>query len=586
MLCAIVELWFLTKSGVKSYDISTIAISTETKGENIMKRKAFKKLMSTVLVGAMLMGTLVGCGTEPAGTSETSVKETTTTESVAAPTEAEPAVEVTYPIDTDVTLTVALVSEANITAHYAGMSETPFWKALQEQTGVTLEVVELTTEALNMLLVSGDLPDMIFDWSPYSYSGGPEMAIADKVVAPITDYVEYAPDLMAALESNEDWWKTTTTSAGDVIGAPFIRGDEFLQTSMGVILRADWLEELNLEVPETPDEFYNVLKAFKEEKGAVVPFSAGYDISAGLRRRMEFFSGAFGLVSPQLYQVDGTVHFGFAEPELKDVLTYLNKLYSEGLLDPDFATIGSSDMKNNILSGRAGATIGACGGGLGTWLKQMKDDPTYDLVGVGSLVANKGDKAISGTAVFAIPGQMFVMTSACEHPEIAVQVMNYGYTEAGSLLYNFGVEGESYTMENGVPTYTEWVTNNADGWSMAQALAAYTRSWQHGPMVQDKGYMEQYAALPQQQAALTEWMDNSMVDHLMPTMTIATEDSAEYSKINSEIKTYIDSMMIAYITGAKSLDTFETEYLATLESLGVDRLIEIQQEALDAYNAK
>ena len=66
-------------------------------------------------------------------------------------------------------------------------------------------------------------------------------------------------------------------------------------------------------------------------------------------------------------------------------------------------------------------------------------------------------------------------------------------------------------------------------------------------------------------------------------MTI--EEADEYSKISGEVATYVKEMLAAYMTGAKSLDTFETEYLATLESLGVDRMIEIYQSALDQFNA-
>ena len=60
---------------------------------------------------------------------------------------------------------------------------------------------------------------------------------------------------------------------GYIIGFPFIRGDEYLLSSAGMLIRQDWLDELNLELPETADDLYQVLKAFKEEKGAPLPFS-------------------------------------------------------------------------------------------------------------------------------------------------------------------------------------------------------------------------------------------------------------------------------------------------------------------------
>lgn len=551
-----------------------------------MKKKKLKRLLSCALVGTMVAGMMTGCGSsqkseEKPSTSTSAVETTATT----ATEEIKESVEVTYPIDTDVTLTVAFATEANVTSHFAGLGETPFWKALEEQTGVDLEPIELTEDALNMMIISGDLPDMIFDWNPYTeYSGGPEMAVADKVLLPITGYEEYAPDLMEVLNTNEDARRTMTTASGEIFGAPFIRGDAILTTSTGMLIRSDWLEELNLEMPRTPDEFYNVLKAFKEQKGATVPFSVTYEGNTGIKKRLNYLTGGVGMISGKLYQVDGKVHYGYAEPEMKDLLAFLNKLYEEELLDPDFATITTTDTKKNITTGRSGVSFGAATA-IATWSKAAEDE-NYDLAGVGPLVENREDKSISGTTQFPVTGAMFAMTPACEHPEIAVQLMNYGYTEEGWLLYNYGIEGESYTMVDGVPTYTDLVLNNPDGWSAAQVQAAYCRSGSHGPMIQDKGVLEQTASWPQMKDAMASWADHTYTANILPTMSIPTEYTAEYSKINSEIETYVDSMVIAYITGAKSLDTFESEYMSTLEALGVDRLIEIQQEALDNYYKK
>ena len=56
--------------------------------------------------------------------------------------------------------------------------------------------------------------------------------------------------------------------------------------------------------------------------------------------------------------------------------------------------------------------------------------------------------------------------------------------------------------------------------------------------------------------------------------------------MTADINIYIEEMMIKYITGQKSLDTFETEYLATLQKMGVEEVIEMYQTALDNYNAR
>lgn len=154
------------------------------------------------------------------------------------------------------------------------------------------------------------------------------------------------------------------------------------------------------------------------------------------------------------------------------------------------------------------------------------------------------------------------------------------------MLFNYGVEGESYTIESGVPTYTEWIMNNPEGLTKQLALAQYTRAWQNGPFVQEKGYQLQYSDLPQQQAALTRWTTSDAARYQMPPVTVAEEDASEYSRLSGDISTYVSEMLIQYVTGLKSLDTFESEYLATLESMNVERMIELQQQALDAFNSR
>ena len=151
---------------------------------------------------------------------------------------------------------------------------------------------------------------------------------------------------------------------------------------------------------------------------------------------------------------------------------------------------------------------------------------------------------------------------------------------------NFGIEGESYTMVDGYPTYTELVTKNPDGLSMQQVLAQYTRSWADGPMVQDRRYMEQYAARPQQKAALAQWAATNASDYQMPNVSFEEADLAEYNKLMADINTFISEMRAKYISGQVSLDNFETEYLGQLEKMGIDRAIELYQKALDEFNAR
>jgi putative aldouronate transport system substrate-binding protein len=494
---------------------------------------------------------------------------------------------VSYPLEGGATLSIAIVEEAQVTANAKTLGDTPLGQAWQKNTGVTLEFQHPSSDdAMNLLFASGDLPDIVIT-NFNSYTGGPVKAIKDRIVEPLDSYIdECAPDLKAILNSNDLYRKSTSSADGHIIGFPFIRGDEMLLVAGGLMVRQDWLDDLGLGVPQTPDDMYETLKAFRDEKGAEVPFSVGISwlrdiINHGV------ITSPFGLPKADFYQRDGEVHYGAAEAEYRDVLAYLNKLCAEGLLDPSFASIDGNTQNANIMNGDSGITAGALGGGLGNYLQTMEEtDPGYNLTGFGPLVARPGDTAMSTRYENPVVGIFAVITPNCANKEAAAQLLNYGYTEAGNLLFNFGIEGESYLMKNGVPTYTELITRNPNGLTMRLALAQYTRAWAGGgAFVQDAGYMVQYAARPQQQAALKAWSDSSASLYKLPPVSISEADSAEYSRLMSDIDTYVSEMLVKFVAGLEPLDGFDA-YISTLEQMGIGRVIELQQNALIEFGTR
>lgn len=551
------------------------------------KMRNWNKLTALFLTLSMVVLSLAACGgkEQAAETNSNSREGTSKTESSTGETE-DKGLAITYPLQTDETLSIAIYYESPWAATYDNFADTPYAKALQERTGVGIEYQTMADDsAMNLLFASGELPDII-QFNAGSYSGGAQKAIQDGIIYPLNDIIEAnAPDMLAVLQSNEDYLKSSMTANGDYIGFPFIRGDKILRTSIGLMIRDDWCGELGIEIPETVDDFYEMLKLFKEKKGASVPLSTTMDrfnqmVNLGL------ITSGFGLPKASSYQKDGKVYFGFAQPEYKQVLEYLNKLYTEGLLDQNFSTLDSDTANANIMNGQSGVTVGALSGGLGNYLRTMEGKGEYSLAGIRSLVANKGDKPMCGHVDNAVMGIFGIITPNCKNKELAAQFLNYSYTEEGKLFYNFGIEGESYTMVDNKPVYTELITHNPDGLTMQQALSAYTRSWNIGWFVQDPEYIRQYAALPQQQAALKNWTDNDASSYLIPPVTINSDDASEYTTILSDINTYKDEMTVKYVMGVEPLSSFESKYIKTLKSMGIDRAAEIQQNAIEEYNSR
>lgn len=558
-----------------------------------MKKNFLKKGINIFLAGILAVGMLSGCGNKETNSSEStpekaeSTSEKPSAEVASESTQTTQEEGITYPLDTDVTLKIATFSHAAVDANFEGKQATPFIEELQKRTGVKVELVELSDDAYKLLLTGGDIGDYDILWNNYNLlPGSPEVCIEDELILPLNDYMdECMPDYKAALDSKLAYKKGATTPEGYVFGAGMLKESKYLQISTGVMVRWDWLEDLNMEIPETADEFYDMLVAFRDQKGAEVPLSISLSQLTNQLLQGEI-EGAFGIAAAEYYVEDGKVHYGIAEPGMKDVYAYLHKLYEEGLLDPEYATLDKATAKANLLTGRSGATTGAVGGGIGSYMNEMQDDPKFNLTGVPSLVAKKGDTPKMALASTAVSNVFACVLKSCKNPEIAAKFLNYGYTEEGINFWNFGIEGVSYNMVDGYPTYTDLIMKNPDGWSVQQAMAAYSFGYSGAISIQQDEYMEQYSALPGQKKALEMWTKADIDTYQLPPVTISTEDNDEYSRINSEVWTYYEQMLVAYINGTKSLDDFESEYLGTLKNLNVDRMIEIMQKAYDEYMAK
>lgn len=460
------------------------------------------------------------------------------------------------------------------------------YKKLEEITGVHViwehPASGEVEQQFNLMMTSDKLPDVIErTWT--SVPGGPEKYIKDKKIVALNDYIDkYAPNLKQILDENPEWRKMITTDEGNIYVFPFIRSDAYNLTFFGPILRGDWLEKLDLEIPETIDEWYTVLKAFKEQDPngngeadeiplLIHPTSFTYNA----------FVGAWGITNG-FYQVDGKVHYGPIQPEYKEFLQLLHDWYQEGLIDQEYVATDSKLQDAKVTNDQLGAFMGYSGSSLLRYMQLKADDPEFSLVGAPYPVFNKGDTPIFNQGELPFQGVGAAITTSNRNIVETVKWLDYHYSEEGYMLFNFGIEGESYEMIDGYPTYTEIITNNPDGKSMAEALAMYNRASWSGPFIQAKEYAEQYNNLPQQKQAIEQWAKGSN-ERLMPLVTPTQEESSEFASIMNDINTYREEMINKFIMGEEPLSKFD-DFVKTIEGMGIERAIEIQQAALERYN--
>ena len=539
------------------------------------------------MAASMCTGVLAGCGSSEessSGQTDNNKSETTTAASTAASTEA--GEEFVYPMTGEHSITYWCDLNTNVAANYTNLGETPFGKGLMEKTGVSITFLHPPTgqqqEQFNLLLADGDLPD-IMEYSWMSYPGGPEKAIADGNIISLNDVIDqYCPNLKKYLEEHPEADKQAKTDDGNYYMFPFIRGDDELRVTNGLWIRQDWLDDLGLTMPTTIDEWHDVLTAFKEQKGATAPFT--YEYTMGALNETFPFQYSFSTTKNFYVGDDKKVHFGAAEENYKDYLAVMNQWYAEGLLDADIATQQFEQVSAKMTNGSSGASTGWAGSRAGVWTTSaLATDPNYNLQPCPVPTSDKVSKVTMGQLENVVPNQGGVaITTSCKDVEAAARLLDWAYSEEGHMFYNFGTEGESYTMENGDPVYTEKIMNNPDGWPVAQAMSAYIRGNYNGPFVQDVRYLKQYYTYDGQKKSNATWLVEDAADHVLPPITPTAEESEEFSAIMNEINTYRDEMTLRFILGTESLDNFD-EYIQTMQSMGLERALEIENAALERY---
>ena len=545
-----------------------------------------KRSIATLVAGVLIIGSFAGCGSKTADDKGATSNATERTQVDASKS--------VYPISKKVTLKYWAPLNSNVSPIAKNLGDTPLGKELEKRTGVKLEflhpAVGQDKEVFNLLIASGDLPDLVEFDILNSYPGGPENAIGQGNIIKLNDTIDkYAPNLKKLLSENPIWDKTVKTDSGSYYQFPFIRGDDVLRVYFGPIIRKDWLDELGMQVPTTIDEWYTVLKAFKEKKNAEAPLAFQGSPFHTFNNEINgnaVFAGAFG-VRGGFYNESGEIKFGPIQPGYKEYLKTLRKWYSEGLLDKNFASVDGKALDASMTGGKAGASAKSSGSWLGKWMNAMKDkDPKYNLVAAPYPTLKKGDKPKFGQLdnIFN-SGHSVAITTKCKEVEIAARFLDYGYSKEGAMLYNFGIEGESYKMENGAPKYTDLVLNNPDKLPLGQAMAKYMRSIYGGPFIQNKDYITQYMQLPQQKEAIKVWSGTDAVKHVLPQITPTSEESSQYAKVMNDVNTYVDEMFVKFVMGIEPIESFD-KYVEQVKKLNIEKAISINKAALDRFNKR
>lgn len=561
-----------------------------------------KRLLSLILVAMLVLG-MTACGGEktassapveagaventPEAPKESAVEVPEMPEEPASAEESieEPAVQrpvVSYPLFDDVTtFTLWTSNSPDLSEIISDLNEYLVFSQLEQATNVrwdaTLVSFFSSDEQFQLMVASQDYTDVVCR-AIDSYTGGTDQAIEEEFLIDVSDLIdENMPNLLDWFDKYPELRKQMTTVEGNIGGFPKFY-QEPSDVNEGALIRLDWLEELGLESPKTYDDLHNVLTQFKEQKNASAPLVI--PVNTGVQGNL-----LYGYNIDNYYQVDGQVRFGPMQPEFKEYLTMMNQWYNEGLLSDSFLTSQAEVLMDfsTILSGDTGVWCG-CGTQSITQLLSMaaESQPDMRITGMTN-VTKDGDTAHVGTESQILDSIMWSITTECSDPAAIARYVDYLYSDAGILLANYGVEGETFHYVDGKPVLTELVTNNPNySYNLALNIFTCDRQTPVPFIIDEQKARNDYSE--DQSNAVAVWNEATDGLYNIPRqgVNMTTKEQEKYNSTYSDIDTYMDETISKFVVGDLSLDQFDS-FVQKLKDMGIEDCIAIEQTAYNRY---
>lgn len=557
-----------------------------------------KKLLSCLLTIACVSSMLAGCGStgNTSGAADTAPAESKTeaAESIgtqeaeeSAPADAS-TVNATGTVYDLGGLKLPLCDPGSVTLTYmgndtwcAGVSYndgTAVQKEIENRTGVHIEWDTYSSDVETVLqtrLASLEgLPDMV-EIPPFDSNVGVDTYSSNGVLIPLNELIEeYAPNIRALFDKYPALEAMCTSSDGNIYALAGWWGDINDYVPDYLYIRQDWLNNLGLEMPKTVDELYDVLVAFKEQDANgngnpddEIPMATKNGI-----KQLYYLMTGFGYDTNSLWYTDdnGEVHYAAVEDQYKDMLAFLNKCYSEGLISDD---LDGTLLTQNITEDKVGIVCHDPADNMASSDDlALTSNPDCDYEFMPVIQADE-----NGTARMTKRGltwHYYGITTACENPETAIQWIDYVYaSEDGLMLYNYGIEGMSYEYDaDGEIQFTDLITNNetyTSAFSALRSIGAWPTYF-----INDSGeaFMKIFEGTKVETACKDAY--GNMEDPF-PEMLGTAEESEVYTSVWPDLSTYLDEMFTAFVIGTESLDNFD-KYVETAYSMGMQEIIDIK----------
>jgi putative aldouronate transport system substrate-binding protein len=489
----------------------------------------------------------------------------------------------------DKTVSFSMIS--NNGAHFS-----PGWAVISEtlkKLNLDIKVTEVDEasypDKINIMIASDTLPDVI--WSIGNYSKIDRLGSA-KLLLPIDTYFDVMPNLRNYLSKHPEVKTDITAIDGHVYSlfqegyySPYGVSDEWNY-------RVEVFDQYKVDPKfNTFDDFYAGLKKIRDAKPDAYPWINRW----GIGHVIDFLKDGFGTGNDLIYYDKAKDEWRFpgGEANFREMLRYVNKLYKDKLLHPEFITMDSTPYYDIVLkSPYIGGAVFNEASSWPTWLNgQDKDYPGITLCEMQPPVSNLPGavRGIRQSGVIITEGAGHAISAKAKNPEVIAKWIDYLCSDEGKFWAHFGVEGKTFKWADyegqKVPVamvhdqsdmYTDYVIHIQWGTGFGDA----------GFQVLSPSYKLQPPFVSQRTVVAQETYVKNGWALLRDPRVNFTDFELEYV-INkaAELQKYVDENMAKFAIGEKSLDKDWDAYVADLKKMGVDDLVGMYMKAWNRAKA-
>ncbi|WP_010278009.1 extracellular solute-binding protein [Paenibacillus senegalensis] len=530
----------------------------------------YKKWTCVLLTGVMTAGLASACSNQA---------EPAPSDGGNKPGESEPAVRAEgFPIvEEPIKLTFFAGKAASAPANW---NDLPVWQEYAKMTNIEVDFqltpADSLAERRNLVLAGGDYPDAfhtarLSTTDLMSYGG-------QGTFIPLNDLIEqYAPNFKKMLEEHPEVKNGLTMPDGNIYSFPTFYDPEFHSVLIGQKLwyNESFLDALGMEPPETTEEFYEYLKAVKtgdpNKNGQAdeIPYAA-----SNYGSLLDELKGAWGLGNRgnvhgrvDLHPETNELRFIPTDPRYKELLEYMNKLYTEGLFVDNLLTITGPEVNALMDEGIVGSSVTNSP-------HAISGVNIEHFIGAPALKGPYGDQIFSRARSPLIDAGAFVITDKNPHPEATVRWIDYFYSEEGSKLFFMGIKDLSYIEKpDGTLEYTE---------AYNQDQSKFV-SWAGGfyPAMLTANTFKGGEATPLSMEAAAKVVPH-WPEEVWPAFTYTEEELPRFTPLHTDLNKYVDEMTAKFITGDIPFSEWDN-YVQTLERIGLAQYLEIYTAAYERY---